>query len=179
MKLWSSVRQQAGKLAFEAERLVRIKKEESAIEDARKQISAIHGSLGQVALSLYRSGSLNVPQVATLAQQITDFEASIKQHEAAIVAIRAEVAPSTEEEQAAAAPAGAPVAPAAQAPLTPMAPVQAAVPVAPVEPVAPVAQAAGAPVPEAPAAEEKKCANCGAALPEKGAFCPECGTKVS
>jgi hypothetical protein len=165
MKLWSSVRQQAGKLAFEAERLVRIKKEESAIDDARKQIAAIHTSLGQVALSLYRAGSLNVPQVAALAQQVADLDAGIKQHEDAIVAIRAEMAPTGENEQpvAPAAPYGGP----AQQPLTPMAPAQ------PVEPVA-----AGAPVPEAPAVEAKKCANCGAALPEKGAFCPECGAKV-
>jgi hypothetical protein len=168
MKLWSSVRQQAGKLAFEAERMVRIKKEESAIDDSRKQIAAVQTSLGQVALSLFRSGSLNVPQVAALAQQIAELEVTIKQHEDAIVAIRAEQSPLVEGEQPVAA--AAPYATPAQAPLAPMASAQ---------PYEQAAQGVGAPVPEAPAVEARKCANCGAALPEKGAFCQECGAKIA
>ena len=70
MKLWNSMKQGAGKLAFEADRMVRIKKEESAVDEARKQIANVTTSIGQVALSLFRSGSLDAPEVAVLVAQI-------------------------------------------------------------------------------------------------------------
>ena len=164
MKLWNSVRSQAGKLAFEAERMVRIRKEESAIDEARKQITGVAASMGQVALSLYRSGGLDEPQIAALAKQVDELEASINQHEAAVVSIRAEVPPDSDG-----APAGAP-----------------AYTVAPNRAES-VAQGIGAPVPpvtpapyeaEAPAADARKCPNCGASVAGAGKFCPECGGKL-
>ncbi len=161
MKLWSSVRQQANKLAFEADRMMRIKKEESAIDDARKQISNVTTSIGQVALGLFRAGSLDVPQVAALVKQIDEIEATIAQRQQAIDDIKAEAAPAAEGKEA----------PAAEAPQAPLEPAQRAAAVAPVEEQA-------APEAEEPAAPGRKCPNCGADAPETGAFCPECGARL-
>ncbi len=191
MKLWSSVRQQAGKLAFEADRMVRIKREESAIAGINTEVQTVQTNLGQIALALYRSGALANPQVAALAAQIAKLEGDIKQHEANIVAIRAEQPP--EGEQAAAPPpaqATAPVPPPAEMPPV-FSPPQAAAPVPPppaatpfpspsamppAEPAAPVPSLSEAPAPEA---EGKVCASCGARIPEKAIFCPECGTRAT
>ena len=165
MKLWSSVRQQANKLAFEADRALRIRKEESAVDEARKQISAVQANIGQVALSLFRAGSLDVPQIASLAQQIDEIEAAIAQHQAAIEGIRAELAPAGEAE---AAPASAQP----QAPIEPVAPIVE-------QRAAPVETATGAPVPPTEEVAIRKCANCGAEVPGNAVFCPECGTRQS
>lgn len=83
MKLWSSVRGQAEKMAFEADKLVRIKKEESAMGEVRNQLQTQKASLGEVALGLFRSGALADPQIAAL-------EAKVAEHETHIATIRAE-----------------------------------------------------------------------------------------
>lgn len=165
MKLWNSMKQGAGKLAFEADRMMRVKKEEAAIEEARKQIAAVTANIGAVALSLFRSGSLDEPQVASLVTQIDEIEATIAQHQAAVEQIKAEVAPGAEGEVA---PAATLEAEPAQPPLEPMQRAPAAAPV--VEQAAPTAETAQ------PAA--RKCPNCGADAPATGSFCPECGARL-
>jgi len=111
MKLWSSVRGQAEKMAFEAEKMVRIKKEEAAMDEVRKQLQSKQLGLGEVALGLFRSGALADPQVAALAEEIAGLEAKIAEHEARIAAIRAEQPKGAEDEagqpQAIAEPAAA------------------------------------------------------------------------
>lgn len=165
MKLWSSMRQQAAKVAFEADRMMRVKHEESAISGLRSEIQTAQVSLGQIALALYREGTLANPKVAEFAQQISRLEESIRQHEETIVAMRAEQPPAEGEQ-----PVAQPPQPAAMR----AAPEQMAPP------------PAGPPAPMAPAAEVqpqesagRACANCGASVPANAAFCPECGTRMS
>jgi len=97
MKLWSSVRGQAEKMAFEAEKMVRVKKEEAAMGEVRNQLQAKHLSLGEVALGLFRSAALANPEIAALAEEIAGLEAKITEHEARIAAIRAEQPKGAEE----------------------------------------------------------------------------------
>jgi membrane protease subunit (stomatin/prohibitin family) len=113
MKLWSSVRGQAEKVAFEADKMLRVRKEESAISDARNQIQAKHLALGQVALALYQAGELKDAQVEALATEVAAFEALIREHEERIVAIKAEQTQGAVEQAAAQAAPQAPLAPAA------------------------------------------------------------------
>jgi membrane protease subunit (stomatin/prohibitin family) len=70
-------------MAFEADKLVRIKKEESAMGEVRNQLQTQKASLGEVALGLFRSGALADPQIAAL-------EAKVAEHETHIATIRAE-----------------------------------------------------------------------------------------
>ena len=154
------MRQQAAKVAFEADRMMRVKHEESAISGLRSEIQTAQVSLGQIALALYREGTLVHPKVAEFAQQISRLEESIRQHEETIVAMRAEQPPVEGEQPAAHPPAPAPPPqpagmPAAPAPMAPAAEVQ-------------PQESAG-----------RACANCGASVPANAAFCPECGTRMS
>lgn len=155
MKFWGSVKQQAGKLAFEADKMMRVRKQEGVITDAQGEINAKNIALGQLALSLYRAGQIAHPQVATFAQDIAQLEQRVAELQLELERIRAEAWVDTEGELAASS--GAPSA--YSAPVAPIAPVQ---PVAPVAPVAP----------------EVKCANCGAPLTPGAAFCMQCGTRV-
>ena len=154
MKLWSSVRGQAEKMAFEADKLVRIKKEESAMGEVRNQLQAKQVSLGEVALGLFRSGALANPEIAALAGEIAALEAKIAEYEARIAAIRAEQPKGAEaaEGQAAAAVEGQAAAAVEPAPATAAAPT------------------------EAPRA--KFCPNCGKPVAPGAAFCGECGAKL-
>lgn len=158
MKIWGSVRQGAGKLAFEADKLVRIKKQEGLISDAHKEIQTKLTALGEVALSLYRDGALTQPQMAAIAGEIAQIEGRIAQLQAELEAIRAEewVDPSAQ-----AAPPPPPVSAYTY----------------PSQPLTPAAQSGEQP-PTPPEAETPRCANCGAPLSPTAAFCSECGTRV-
>jgi len=158
MKIWGSVRQGAGKLAFEADKLVRIKKQEGLISDANKEIQTKLTALGEVALSLYRGGALNQPQVAAIAAEIAQIEQRIAQLQAELEAIRAEEW----------------VDPAAQA-APPPPPVSAQTYYS--QPLAPAAQSGEQP-PAPPQEEVRRCANCGAPLSPTAVFCSECGARV-
>jgi peptidoglycan hydrolase CwlO-like protein len=164
MKLWSSVRGQAEKMAFEADKMMRVKREESTVAEAQSEIQARQLSLGQVALALYRSGALQDAQVAQLAQEIAALEVQVQEGEARVAAIKAEQFRSAEE-AAVVAPTTAPAAASVVAPDAP--------------PSAPAASAAAMPAAPAPAAAKPRfCANCGKAVPASAGFCPECGTKM-
>ena len=90
MRLWSSVKGQAERVAFEADKRVRINREESDIKNARKEIEARHLELAQAALALHNAGALDEPRIASLAQQIAALEVTILEHEQLIATIRAE-----------------------------------------------------------------------------------------
>jgi hypothetical protein len=152
MKFWGSVRAQAGKLAFEADKMVRVRKQESVIGDAQGEINARHIGLGQLSLSLYRAGQIVHPQVANFAQEIARLEQRVAELQLELERIRTEQWVDTSEPELAAS-SGAPYV--YSAPVMPVAPVQ------PVE-VAP----------------EVKCANCGAPMTLGAAFCMQCGTRV-
>jgi hypothetical protein len=90
MKLWGSVKQQAGKLAFEAEKAVRIKREESAISGFKSQIDAQCTEIGKVVLGLYREGTISHPQIEPFVQQVAHLQEQIKATEAKLADIQAE-----------------------------------------------------------------------------------------
>ena len=52
MKLWGSVRQGAAKVAFEADKMVRVRKQEQAIAEVEKQVREHFVSLGESVLDL-------------------------------------------------------------------------------------------------------------------------------
>ncbi len=165
MKLWGSMRQQASKVAFEAEKAVRIKREESAIAGIRSQIDAKARELGKVVLALCEEGEISHPQVMPFYQEVKQLQEQIEQLELKVAGIRAE------EYSEGAAPA----APAAEA----EAEAEAAPPPPPPAPPAP--EAVDAPPPPPPPAEEPEaatCANCGATV-ATGKFCPECGQPMT
>jgi hypothetical protein len=157
MKLWGSMRQQASKVAFEAEKAVRIKREESAIAGIRSQIDAKARELGKRVLALCEEGEISHPQVMPFYQEVQQLQAQIQELEIKVAGIRAE------EYSEGGAPAEAEAEAKAEA--------EAAAP-----PPPPPAEAVDTPPPPPPAeeAETTTCANCGATVPT-GKFCPECG----
>ncbi len=90
MKLWGSMKQQAGKLAFETEKAVRIKREESAISGLKSQIEAQCTEIGKVVLGLYRESDFSLPQVDAFVEQIAHLQEQIKATETKIATIQAE-----------------------------------------------------------------------------------------
>jgi len=157
MKLWGSVRQQAGKLAFEADKLVRIRREESAINEVQGQITAQYTELGKAVLELFRSGAVSHPQIASFAEQVAQLQARVAQIEQTLAAIRAEeyVEPAAPEDYAAPPPGAAP----AYQPGS-------------IQPVGSASE-------PAPAVEKTTCPSCGAQVTAGSAFCPECGTRMA
>lgn len=155
MKLWGSMRQQASKVAFEAEKAVRIKREESAIAGIRSQIDAKARELGKVVLALCEEGEISHPQITPIYEEVKQLQEQIEQLEIKVAGIRAEeysegAAPTAEPEAEAASP---PPPPAEESVISP-------------------------PPPPAEEAQTIACANCGATVPP-GKFCPECGQSLN
>jgi len=149
MKLWGAVRSQAGKVAFEADKMVRARREEGAINDANSEIARQMGELGKLVLGLYRNGALAHPQIEPFSQAVAGLEEKIAQLTATVAAIKAEVyveGGQTAQPQSPGNTGYIPAAPAAPEP--------------------------------APAATVP-CSNCGAQISPNAAFCPECGQKVT
>ena len=161
-KAMKSVQTTAGKTAFEADKMVRAKREEGVLSDAQKRVQAKLAELGQAALALYRSGTLSDPSVTALADEIVSLEAQVQQQKEKLEAIR------DEQYQPAAAAAPEAAAPVAAAP-------EAAAPIAAAEPAAPAA-AAVADVPTVTATIE--CPNCHTEVKSTVTFCPECGNRL-
>ncbi len=90
MKLWGSIKQQAGKAAFEAEKMVRIRREEGAISSLRAQIDAQTMALGKNVLNLMEEGALEHPALEPFVQQVAQFREEITAIEAKIALIKAE-----------------------------------------------------------------------------------------
>lgn len=157
-KAMKSVQTTAGKTAFEADKLVRVKREEGVLSDAQKRVQAKLTELGQAALALYRSGALSDPSVTALADEIADLETQVQQQREKVEAIH------TEQYQPAGQPAAA-AAPEAAAPVVGPAP----------EPAAPVAAAAPS---EPPASGMIECPNCHTEVKSTVTFCPECGSRL-
>ena len=89
-KAMKSVQTTAGKTAFEADKMVRAKREEGVLSDAQKRVQAKLAELGQAALALYRSGTLSDPSVTALADEIVGLEAQVQQQKEKLEAIRDE-----------------------------------------------------------------------------------------
>ncbi len=166
-KALKSVQGTAEKAAFEADKLVRVRREEGALNEAQAKVQGKLAELGQAALALYRDGALTDPAVAGLAEEIVSLENQVKQQQDKLEAVRNEQY-GVATGQAAPAPA-APVA--AQPPATPPAAQPYTPPSAP--PVAPPVEDFQA----APTAMTE-CPNCHTPVKATAAFCPECGTRL-
>ena len=150
-KALKSVQTTAEKTAFEADKLVRVKREEGALNEAEKRVQAKLIDLGQAALALLRNGVLSHPSLAALVSEISSLEAQVQQQREKLEAIR------SEQYQ----PAG-----------------QAAIPVAP-EPAAPaVATVSGERATPVAASAMIECPNCHAEVTATVTFCPECGNRL-
>ena len=189
-----SVREQTEKVAFEADKMMRIRHEEGAAGEIKAHVHSKLVDLGQAALELYRNGTLNNSSIAGVAAEIAAMEVTLQEQEAKIEGIKAEQyqAPSEEapaETPAAVVPPQAPQPPATAAPLAESS-APASTPIAPDAPVLeePLAESPvvppAAPVPPvapAPAAvplTSVTCPNCGAEQLSTTKFCTECGTRL-
>src|SRR5512142_589544 len=89
-KAISAGKEAAEKAAFEANKLVRVQNEERALSDLRGKAQSKLADLGQIALSLYRSGTVTDPAFAAAAQEIAALEAQVADQQAKVEAMRAE-----------------------------------------------------------------------------------------
>ena len=174
----------AGKVAFDADKAVRVNRVQGEKGQLKKQIEALFMKLGEMTYQRFVKQEPESPAFAEMCQNIAELERQVKAKDEEIQKINAEVfAPQ-------AAPAPAAPAPAAQAPAQPApAPVSAA-PVAPPTPMASTpapdmpAVVPPVPMPEAAAApatqpQTKFCPNCGKEMALTVKFCPDCGTKMA
>ena len=156
-----SMRLKADQAALEADKLIRIRREQGAIDQLRRDIKTQLDALGQAALTAYRAGEIAHPQLVSICQQIDVLDEQIGQREARIEQIRAEklaptVAPPT------AAGAGMPCPSCKQ-----FIPEDAA-----------FCPACGYKIPK-PQPAEIICSACGASIPAAAQFCPNCGARKS
>jgi hypothetical protein len=148
----SSASKQAQKMQFEADKMMRVKREEGAATDLRNKTQAKLAELGKAALAFCRQGSIQDPSMVALAAEIGGLESQLKDQETRLEAVRAEqwhdegATPTQSPASAAAAPPAQP---------GPAAPTQAAA-----------------------VSDTMDCPSCGAPIPRTAGFCPECGTKL-
>jgi hypothetical protein len=134
---------------------------ESKVVDFRNQIQQAKQEAGAKAIELVKAGSLSCPDLQVFVEKLDSIEQQIAVEQAAIAARKADIEKIKAEDAAAhAAAAAAPVAP----PPVPAPPSAATVDPGPVVPP---------PLPRA-----ATCPQCGKPL-TGGAFCTECGAKVS
>jgi hypothetical protein len=152
-----SVREQTEKVAFEADKMVRVRREEGAAGEIKAQLQSKFVDLGQAALGLYRNGTLNDPSIAGVAAEIAAMEIKVQEQEAKIEAIKADQyqPPADEPAQAPAAPVAASSPIPAEAPVPPQ-----------------------APAPAVGTAATVTCPNCGAEQLSTTKFCTDCGTRL-
>jgi len=188
--LVDSMRLKADQAALEADKLIRIRREQGGIDHLRRDIKAQMDALGQAALTAYRAGEIAHPQLVSICQQVDALNEQIAQREARIEQIRAEKL-ATPPVAAPAVQAGVPCPSCKQ--LIPSG--AAFCPVCGYKiPKAPPAEATcpscGSPIPaaaqfcpgcgarKAPAPQTIRCMGCGAELPATAVFCPDCGIRV-
>lgn len=157
--LVDSMRLKADQATLEADKVIRIRREQGVIDQLRRDIKTQLDALGQVALAAYRANEITHPQLLGICRQIDILNEQIGQREARIEQIRAEKL---------AAPSATPSTPQASLPCPncrQLIPAGAA-----------FCPACGYKVPKAPPAEIV-CTGCGSAVPAVALFCPTCGTR--
>jgi len=85
-----SMRLKVDQAALEADKLIRIRREQGGIDQLRRDIKAQLDALSQAALTAYRAGEIAHPQLVSICQQIDALNEQIGQREARIEQIRAE-----------------------------------------------------------------------------------------
>jgi hypothetical protein len=114
-KALKSVQNTAGKAGFEADKLMRVKREEGALATLQNSMQTKLADLGRAALALHRSGGLSDPSLLALAEEVEGLEVQIAQQEEKIAAARSEQHQAAAEPEAAPAVPEPPAAPAAAA----------------------------------------------------------------
>lgn len=193
--LLDSMRYKADQAALEADKLMRIRREQAAIDQLRRQVRVQMDALGQAAFTAYRNGEIAHPRLVAIGQQIDALTEQIAQHEARIEQIRAErlmpmpPVPPPPGPTVACPHCGQRIP--AQAAFCPYCGFQ--MPKLP--PAAAVCASCGSSLPagaqfcpvcgarQAPATppppQTIRCSGCGAELPAVAVFCPDCGMRVS
>ena len=155
--LVDSMRLKADQATLEADKMIRIRREQGAIDQLRRDIKAQLDALSQAALTAYRAGEIAHPQLVSIGQQVDALNEQIGQREGRIEQIRAEKL---------ATPLVVPLA------------VQAGVPCPSCKRLIPDGAAfcpvCGYKIPKAPPAEAT-CHSCGSPMPAAAQFCPSCG----
>ncbi len=203
--LIDSMRQKADQAALEADKLVRIRREQGAIDQLRRDIKAQLDALGQAALAAYRASEIVHPQLVGICRQIEALNEQIRQREERIEQIRAEKLVTPPPAPPPLPPPAGPTVPCpncgqhipAEARFCPVCgykippPAPAAALCAacgsPMPPTAQFCPTCGArrapapappPPPPPPPPQTIRCPGCGAELPAVAVFCPDCGTRI-
>lgn len=188
--LVDSMRLKADQAALEADKLIRIRREQGGIDQLRRDIQTQMDALGQATLSAYRAGEIAHPQLVTICQQLDSLSEQIAQREARIEQIRAEKL-ATPPVAAPVAQAGVPCPNCKQlipegAAFCPLCGYK--IPKA--QPAEAICATCGTPIPaaaqfcpgcgarKAQASQTIRCTGCGTELPTSSVFCPDCGTRV-
>ncbi|PKO23347.1 MAG: hypothetical protein CVU38_04610 [Chloroflexi bacterium HGW-Chloroflexi-1] len=181
-----SMRLKADQAALEADKLIRIRREQRAIDQLRRDIKAQLDALSQAALTAYRAGEIAHPQLVSICQQIDALNEQIGQREARIEQIRAEKLATPPVIQAGVPcpsckqliPDGAAFCPVCGYKIPKAPPAEATCPScgSPIPAAAQFCPSCGAR--KAPAPQTIRCAGCGAELPATAIFCPDCGARV-
>jgi hypothetical protein len=90
MKLWGSMKQGANKLAFDAEKALRVKRQEGTIAGLRDKLQAQYAGLGQTAMALMEEGAIAHPQLAQFANQVSVLQDQIRQEAQKLALMQAE-----------------------------------------------------------------------------------------
>jgi type II secretory pathway pseudopilin PulG len=90
MKLWGSLKQQAGKVAFDADKAIRARREENAIAALRDQVEAQYTEAGRVVLNLMAEEGVVHPVLQPLAHEVSRLQAEIRILAEKLTAIQAE-----------------------------------------------------------------------------------------
>jgi hypothetical protein len=183
--VFDSMRQTRDRAALEADKMIRIRREQGAIDQLRRDITTVETELSKAALGAYRAGELTHPAVVLICQQIDALEAQIGQRTARIEQIRLEQIATAPPQPGRSCqrcgtevPISAAFCPGCGAPAPKLAPVERCVKCGGQLPSnAAFCPTCGTPRDAQPAG--KRCAKCSAELPEDAAFCLECGTRVA
>jgi len=89
MKLWGSVKQQANKLAYDAEKALRVKRQEGIIAELREKVQVQYAGL-EAALALMNEGAIVHPRLAPFANEVALLQERIETETRKLMEIQAE-----------------------------------------------------------------------------------------
>lgn len=187
--LVDSMRLKADQAALEADKLIRIRREQGAIDQLHRDIKAQLDALSQAAFTAYRAGEISHPQLLNICRQMDSLNEQIGQRQARIEQIRAEKLATPPFVPAAQTglpcpnckqliPSGAAFCPVCGYKIPKLAPAESTC-LSCGNPMLPGAQFCpncGARKTQTP--QTIRCTGCGAELPATAIFCPDCGTRV-
>jgi hypothetical protein len=171
---------------FEADKFQRTTRINGEIANFKSQIDTNMRQLGERALELYQQGTLQAPEIASLAQIIAQLRAQLQAKEQELEAANAE----TYEQSQPSAPATPPQSTSGQSIPVQREPAEGSFPTPTVgasavgAPQSTDISGSGMPNPSSVGdvtpgvASAYTCTNCGSSVPAGAGFCPNCGTRV-